>query len=127
MICSHCSRKVEVVSSAADWPVLCYECCAFYEALSMLANGSLTLYLSGEKGRERVTNWPGTLTFPVFGRVRISKAFGRVPRQDVWFIFAGHVWHMRVQGNMQCGQARKTKKRYPLGETFFGHLESAAP
>jgi hypothetical protein len=91
----------------------CYECCANRDRETMTADGRYTLYLVGngtcESPRE-VTNWPGSLRFPVHhfhsGRHNIARH-----RYDVWFTGPdGENWHgIQYGDNTQICHVRRVK------------------
>lgn len=98
------------LSEAGD--ITCYKCCAESEKQYMIENGRIDLYaVVGDNYAVEVTNWPGTLRFPVkylkIGKHNIAKV-----RRDVWFDFDGYVWHGVQYGNSsEVCHCRKTKRR----------------
>jgi hypothetical protein len=91
----------------------CYECCAKDDRDSMLSSGRATLYLTGNRADGyKVTNWPGSLSFPVHyakhGRHNIARS-----RVDVYFVGPdGNTWHGVQYGeNTQICHCRRTKAR----------------
>jgi hypothetical protein len=85
---------------------ICYDCCAILDTEYMLEHGKIALYLDektvGHNGcltKREVTNWPGTLRFPVHyatkGRHNIART-----RTDVWFIGPNRTrWHGVIYGS----------------------------
>ncbi len=80
-----------------DGREICWDCCADLDRAHMLQDGHskrLPLYLSkNDAGEWRVNNWPGSLSFFVFGQ---SKGYHNIARtrHDVWFVGPdAHVWH----------------------------------
>lgn len=75
-----------------DGHVICWDCAGMRDLGRMLLDGnsrSLPLYLHNGK----VSNWPGTLTFPIMGQRKGSHNIGGT-RTDVWFVGPdAHVWH----------------------------------
>jgi len=104
----------------------CYECCADQDRKWMQEKGQTTLYLTyktapripheGHEGpdvrRGVITNWPGTLAFPVYylkeGRHNIA---GR--RYDAWFSGPdGHIWHgVQYGDNTELIHCKRTKEK----------------
>ena len=97
MKCAKCGREIVADGVAAGYGInaksekVCYECCGKEDAARLrdMAIGEETyLYLS----KDRVTNFPNTLNIPV-----ISKRIGRHNiaqiRTDVWFAYAGNMFH----------------------------------
>ena len=93
--------------------MVCYSCCAKEEKRWMIENGKIDLYLIRRDNLEsmyEVSNWPGTLRFPVrcvkTGKHNIAKV-----RKDVWFNFDGYVWHGVQYGNdSEICHCKKTKR-----------------
>lgn len=50
----------------------CYDCCADFERQTMVETGKAFLYLIHRPDGQlsEITDWPGHLRFPVFGKVR---------------------------------------------------------
>jgi hypothetical protein len=76
-------------ASREDGSKICYECCGQLDRQTMLEEGNsrcLPLYLSTDKttGKSKISNCPGTLTFPV-GHVRKGRHNIARTRTDVWF------------------------------------------
>lgn len=101
----------------------CYECCAARDRAEMECSGTskrLPLYLSRSRvemkdgsikgGSWKVTNWPGTLRFPVN---RIEKGQHNIAgtRTDVWFKGPDYFWwHGTLYGeNTQIVHCKRTK------------------
>ena len=90
----------------------CYKCCANRDVAGMKENGRATLYYVERDGRWFVTNWPGSLSFPVTyrksGRHNIAGT-----RDDYWFHGPdGHVWHGYTLGNFtQVAHCKRTKEK----------------
>lgn len=117
-------------SHDADAQALCYRCCGKRDEQSMRETGRAVLYLSrvssdaerttGSAERApylrasnwRVTNWPGSLTLPVLSLRRGSHNWRNVERVDVWFIFAGYVWHGVQLGDSQILRAKRTRTEW---------------
>jgi hypothetical protein len=51
----------------------CYACCGQTDKLAMLRDGKATMYLTGEK----LTNWPGSLSFQVQYTRKLNHPFSR--------------------------------------------------
>lgn len=98
---------------------LCYECMAVVERLSMIKTGKACLYLCGigepfgleTPGPEELTNWPGSLTFPIERWRKGRHNLGGV-RYDVWFTGPdGAPWWGTCYGeNTQLTHCRRIKK-----------------
>jgi hypothetical protein len=74
---------------------LCFPCCAKGDKLTMAATGKIVLYLDQQESK--VTNWPGSLTFPC--RIKAGRHNLARVRYDVWFKDQdGNPWH-----GVQCG------------------------
>ena len=100
----------------------CYVCCADRDRAAMVASGRADLYLTNEPDRASdvagarrhvVSNWPGSLKFPV-ERVRrsTSRGFGPWPiiRYDVWFRdHTGAAWWGVNKGDNQILRCRRVK------------------
>lgn len=114
-LCSLCGQTKPVATSGGtgyaktNGKLICYTCCADINRTQMIATGKATLYLTCEpqsnerldKGRRtlgKVSNWPGTLSFPCHtrtGKHNIAKV-----RYDVWFIGPdGKKWHGVTYGD----------------------------
>ena len=86
----------------------CYKCCAAIDATYMKEKGRIALYLT-ESG---VTNWPGSLSFPVLARTKGGHNIAQ-SRYDVWFRGPDNfIWHGVQYGeNTQICHCRRTKKQ----------------
>lgn len=109
-----------------DGKQLCYPCSSEREAEHMRTSGRTSLYLSwrgpitSKQTREEneanmpvVTDWPGTLKFPVLQFTsRKASCFGRpIERTDFWFAGPdGYVWHGVNKGDMQLASCKRTKR-----------------
>lgn len=101
----------------------CYACCAENDKAYMREHGEITLYLTHDsyngEGKTifhgafrdgKVTNWPGSLTFPA--RVKRGKHNIAGYRYDTWFMFEGKEWHGVQYGeNSQLCYCKVNKKR----------------
>ena len=94
----------------------CYACCAEHDRVAMLADGRATLYLT-EKG---ITNWPGSLVFPILGSPNVKPhggGFG-AQRTDAWFVGPDRfVWHAINRGDSQIARCRRTKEIWNHGKS----------
>ena len=91
----------------------CYECCAEQDRKQMREDGRITLYLSPDLEINpqawKVTNWPGTLRFPV-GRLHKGRHNIAGTRYDVWFMFDNQTWHGVQYGeNTQVCHCKRVK------------------
>lgn len=86
---------------------VCYECCATRDKAAMRADGKYTLYLSDGQ----VTNWPGTLRFPVRKLRKGRHNLARV-RYDFEFIGPdGKLWTgYQIGDNTQIAHCRRVKR-----------------
>ena len=99
-----------------DGKTYCYECCADFDRQAMIEDGHLTLYVSYDHGRcvAAVTNWPGSLRFPVkHQRPSRGYGFGREYQiTHVWFNGPdGYEWVGRNAGDMDLTRCKRTKVR----------------
>lgn len=98
----------------------CYACCADDDRERMVADGHRILYVSnsGSGCPAEVTNWPGTLRFPV-KRWSGSRGvgFGRWYQvTHVWFNGPdGFEWYGRNQGDQDLTRCKRTKTRVADG------------
>lgn len=96
---------------------LCFACCAEGDRRTMDQDGRITLYLTlqGEPGSVwgsgKVSNWPGTLSFPCKGKRGHHNIAGA--RYDVWFNdHQGNPWHGTQYGNnTQLCHCRKLTRK----------------
>jgi len=83
----------------------CYECCAIHDKNRMRETGRITLYLCDKE----VTNWPGTLHFPI-RHTRESRHNWGLIRRDFWFTCAGESWHgYQIGENTQIAHCQRVK------------------
>lgn len=100
----------------------CLDCCGRADADAMRATGRATLYIEPHAPSTlsasgyrwfRVTNWPGTLDVPAYGRMRrYAGGFG-TQRTDVWFQFAGARWYGVNRGDNGILRCRRLKRKQP--------------
>ena len=95
---------------------VCYACVAKRDAQTMSQDGHsnrLPLYLSKQDGRWTVTNWPGTLRFPV---LHCTTGHHNIARTQTTVRFVapdGHWWSGRQYGdNTTIVHCRRTKQRW---------------
>lgn len=99
---------------------ICYSCCGENDRKNMVETGRATLYLTTGKQKafgmvreetapSKVSNWPGTLSFPCYVR-RGAHNIARY-RYDVWFTGPdGKQWHGVTYGdNTQICHCKRTK------------------
>lgn len=95
-----------------DGKTHCYTCCAAQDRANMVTTGRATLYLTKDKaGAWQISNWPGSLTFPV-ARVKTSPRSGGFgcQRTDAWFRGPdGNMWHAVNRGDNQIARCRRLK------------------
>ena len=96
----------------SDGKTWCWDCCARIDRENMETTGKITLYLSPNPDHPipwKVTNWPGTLTFPVHS-FRVGRHNIAYRRYDVWFTVNGHTWHgVQYGDNTQIAHCRRVK------------------
>jgi len=124
--CAKCGQKFSgTISSYAitkDEQRICYRCCAENDRAQMQEQGEITLYLEQTNNRLQdgqarnpktgnywqVSNWPGTLKFPVLhfrrGRHNIAGTQVTVEFRD----HTGAKWYGRQVGNYS--QLRRCKR-----------------
>lgn len=124
--CSKCNTQKPIPKESLgtgyatdkDQNKICYACCAIQDKAWMRAHGKITLYLkqlpkplSYSEAVGEITNWPGTLTFPVW---KIKKSHHNIARYryDTWFLFEGYWWHgVQYGDNTQIVHCKKTKEK----------------
>ena len=82
-----------VVSEDGAEKMVCYGCCGKRDCVEMEAKGRIVLYLTKKSDSWFVSNWPGTLQFPVrehrTGNHNIADT-----RETVWFTDSdGREWY----------------------------------
>lgn len=117
--CHQCGKHCKATGCGTGYGLdanmrrVCYACCAANDRAAMIETGKAGgLYLVKRGNSWAVTNWPGSLSFPVW-HVRKSwhNFAGRDGRRDCWFNGPdGHVWHFVSIGDMDLGRARRTKE-----------------
>jgi hypothetical protein len=71
----------------------CYACCGEMDKRDIETADKFTLYLVKKNGKQFVSNWPGTLSYPVHHSSK-GKHNIAVVRYDVWFTdHLGRNWH----------------------------------
>jgi hypothetical protein len=74
MNCDKCRKPIVATGCGAGYGTdgkekYCYACCGEADRADMIATGCATMYLTGSPDGtpkiQEVTNWPGTLRFPV--------------------------------------------------------------
>lgn len=97
---------------------ICYQCCAIIDRQEMIEEGKIVLYHMPADGSKpwnhgKITNWPGTLSFPVSGSSKSFHNFaGKDGRTDFWFKGPdGHIWHGYQIGHYnQIAHCKRTKE-----------------
>lgn len=103
----------------ADGSKTCYACVALVDARALRETGRLTGYLSlnGSKNINAVhsglsgkfTNWPGTLSIPVYSVRKSRNNFG-ASRFDFWFDWEGsRYWGVNI-GDNDIARVRRIKR-----------------
>lgn len=117
-VCGVCHQRIKNLGSDnaegygldSDGMVVCYACCAERDKQQMRATGNATLYLNHDHGPISVQNWPGSLVIQVHKRKQSRHNIARV-RYDVWFRFAGYIWHgVQYGDNTQLCHCKRTKQ-----------------
>ena len=93
---------------------ICYACCGENDRKEMAKTGKAFLYLSKAEGKSpwKVSNWPGTLAFPVY---YVQESFhnfaGRNGRRDCWFTGPdGARWHAVNIGDNQVARCKRLSR-----------------
>lgn len=115
--CGHAPSQHESFTSGfgvMDGKRYCYDCIAKMDRQTMMETGtseSLPLYLVDNN---KVTNWPASLSFPLYGSARKGKHNIAGSRYDFDFIGPdGFIWHGAVVGEWtQIAHCKRTKVRY---------------
>lgn len=90
----------------------CYECIATMDKNRMIWDGKITLYFVKRDEKHFVTNWPGSLEFPVLNvKTSFHNMAGRNGRTDFWFKGPdGKTWHGYQIGQYnQIAHCKRTK------------------
>ena len=88
---------------------ICYDCCAVRDRADMRATGRAVFYLVAREGRLVVTNWPGTLEFPVY-HTRKGQHNMAGTMVSVWFTDSeGKKWYGRNIGDNQILRCKRLK------------------
>ena len=103
---------------------ICYECCAIEDRYKMEEKGKIVLYLTRDDNKNpQVTNWPGTLVFPVL-LMKEGKHNIVGKRIDVWFRvpppplseYIGEKesiwWGVQYGDNTEVVHCKRTKLKY---------------
>lgn len=104
--------------------LVCYACCAEGDREWMKQHGKTVLYLTQsateDGGTWRISNWPGTLKFDVWGLRTSWHNIGRM-RYDCWFHGPdGFVWHAVNIGDNQIARCKRTKEKSINAPAFAG-------
>lgn len=83
--------------------MICYDCCALRDKAGMVEHGKATLYLVGSE----VTNWPGTLRFPVHGSYAFNHPFSRHAVMAYFTGPDGKRWSAKNIGDSQIAHCRR--------------------
>lgn len=88
---------------------ICYACCADNDRKDMVQYRRATLYLVKRGAGHYVTNWPGTLSFPVTQVQRFRHPFAR----EAWLAYFkgpdGKLWSAKNIGDSQIAHCRALK------------------
>lgn len=93
-----------------DGKTACYECCAKWDRETMTKEGRHTLYLTKKDGKHEITNWPGSLRFPVLN-VRTGRHNMAGKRYTAYFYGPdGKLWSGTRYGDMtEIAHCRRLK------------------
>lgn len=117
--CSVCNKEIKSIGLSCQYAVdkdhnkICYDCVAELDRQTMIDQGNsnhLPLYFDND--RMEVTNWPGTLRFPVTGaRHGGHNIAGQ--RVDLWFWGPdGYQWHGVQYGTFtQIAHCKRTSTK----------------
>lgn len=118
--CDQCGSKCVPTSittgygTTNDGRKICFACCGKNDLASLRETGNsqnIPLYLQKRDGRLSVTNWPGTLSLPVFFSRRSVTNWGH-ERTDVWFLLDDRLWHgYHVGHGSDIVHCKRTKGR----------------
>ena len=87
----------------------CFDCCAKIDEANMIATGRFTGYIT--RNLSQVSNWPGSLWFPVRSWVRSSHNMAHTGRFDFWFVGPdGYEWHGVNIGDNEIARCKRTKR-----------------
>ena len=91
--------------------IVCYECCAKQDVETLENTGKLHGYFTKKDGKNFFTNWPASLSIPVFYTRKSWHNFaGRDGRTDFWLTYNGKNYHgVQIGHNNECATIRKTK------------------
>lgn len=109
-ICSVCGQSKQTgYATRKNGDKVCYDCCGEEDKQWMIDNGSICLYLTCEKTKGTISNWPGTLSFTAYITVGRHNIAGN--RYDAWFTGPdGKKWHGVTYGdNTQICHCKKIK------------------
>jgi hypothetical protein len=97
----------------SEGKTFCYDCCAKMDLEFMQSRGKIALYLVNHDNKYFVTNWPGSLSFPIRGKVIKGHHNIAGTRYDVWFYVPNdkYLWHgIQYGDNTQICHCKRTKK-----------------
>lgn len=90
--CDRCKQTVSTpVGVGTGYGVIndklhCYDCCGEMDAERMKIEGKISLYLAvSSKNQGKVTNWPGTLSFPCLYNVKTRNWQFTGPDGKPWY------------------------------------------
>jgi len=100
--------------------IICYVCAGEQDRQYMMKHGRHDgLYLVPRNGVWFAENWPGSLRLRIFRKEdkEVRAGFiGMLHRTDVWFYFAGYVWHGVNRGDnntlLRCRRTKTPDTRY---------------
>ena len=106
--CDNCTAEIVKENGMAgvgygvtpDGKKHCYACCAEMDRATMTRDGRITLYLTGSPARraDKVTNWPGSLSFRVLWWKEGRAGFGGKSVSAYFEGPDGALWLARNQG-----------------------------
>lgn len=112
--CGHAATPTECAPGygVSDGLKMCFACCGKAEKEFLITRGHGMLYLTGQRGEEKLTDWPGVL---IYRPSRVSHSrhnIGRT-RTDVWFTGPDNKrWHgVQIGENNQVCRVHRLKKQ----------------
>lgn len=90
---------------------ICYDCCADSDRQEMQLGHRIALYWVDDNGRNnRVTNWPGTLSYPLRDIRDLNHAFAK---GHIGYFLGpdGHEWSAKNIGESQIAHCRRLKRK----------------
>ena len=133
VFCSRCNALCVPTESTTGYGYnrqhepICFACCGELDRADMIETGKATLYLTIGPGWQgcgnvgpintdygHISNWPGTLRFPLYHSPKVGKHNLAGKRYDVWFKVQNNgkaeQWHgVQYGDNTQIAHCRRVK------------------